>query len=270
MTVITSRLRSIASWQVTLGIALLALGFLIAAQLASEVQRVRYTTQERPVLVETALGLQGQQDALKDRILELRAQITELEAQGQGSAAAAQELNRELREARVAAGLLPLRGTGIVIQLNDSALPAPADGNEADYFVTAADVQRIVEELWLSGAEAIAINGERVTTSTAFVEIGTSILVNSAYLSPPYQVSALGPAELYDRLSRSEGYTDFIVTRVEEFGIQVAFAEPGEVDIPAFAGTVTLRNARPTGAPPEPGASPATSPQPSPVATDGG
>jgi len=246
VTIITARLRSIASWQVTLGLALLALGFLIAAQLASEGQRVRYTTQERPVLVETAADLQAQQDALKNRILELRTQIGELEAAGQGSAVAAQELNRALREARIAGGLLPLRGTGIVIQLNDSALPAPADGTETDYFVTALDAQRIVEELWLVGAEAIAINGERVTTSTAFIEIGASILVNSAYLAPPYQVSALGPPDLYDRLSRSEGYTDFLVARVEKFGIQVAFAEPGEIDIPAFAGTVTLQNARPT------------------------
>ena len=48
------RLRAIPSWQITLGLALLALGFLVAAQLASEVPRSRYTTQERTPLVETA------------------------------------------------------------------------------------------------------------------------------------------------------------------------------------------------------------------------
>ena len=66
------RLRAIPSWQITLGLALLALGFLVAAQLASEVPRARYTTQERTPLVETADELQAQQDGLKARILELR------------------------------------------------------------------------------------------------------------------------------------------------------------------------------------------------------
>ncbi len=77
-----ARLRAIPSWQITLGVALLALGFLVAAQLASEGPRVRYTTQERTPLVETANELQTQQDGLKDRILELRAQIQGVEAQG--------------------------------------------------------------------------------------------------------------------------------------------------------------------------------------------
>ena len=78
------RLRAIPSWQVTLGVALLALGFLIAAQLASEGPRVRYTTQERTPLVETANELQSQQDVLKQRILDLRAQIQVVEGPGRG------------------------------------------------------------------------------------------------------------------------------------------------------------------------------------------
>ena len=66
------RLRAIPSWQITLGVALLALGFLIAAQLATEGPRVRYTTQERTPLLQTADDLQAEQDGLKSRILDLR------------------------------------------------------------------------------------------------------------------------------------------------------------------------------------------------------
>jgi hypothetical protein len=42
---------------------------------------------------------------------------------------------------------------------------------------------------------------------------------------------------------------DLIRTRAQGFGIRVSVAEPDEVDIPAFAGTVTLRYARPEPAP---------------------
>jgi uncharacterized protein YlxW (UPF0749 family) len=243
------RLRAIPTWQVTLGVALLALGFLIAAQLASEGPRVRYTTQERTPLVETADELQAQQDALKQRILDLRAQIQVVEGQGEGSAAVVRGLNDRLQEARIAAGLIPLTGTGIVIQLEDSKQPVPPDGSESDYLVGSRDIRVVVEELWGAGAEAIAVNGERITPTSAIIDVGTSLLVNSAYLAPPYQITALGPPDLYDRLSASAGFVDFVRSRSEGYGIGVSLAEPASVDMPAFVGTVTLRYSRPIASP---------------------
>jgi len=243
------RLRAIPSWQVTLGAALLALGFLIAAQLGSEGPRVRYTTQERTPLLETATELQTQQDELKARILGLRTDIQRVEGQGTGSADLVRQLNSQLEEARIAAGLIPLTGTGIVLQLDDSQAPVPPGASQADYLVGSHDLRTVVEELWIAGSEALAINGERVTTTTAIIDIGSSLLVNSAYLAPPYQVTALGPTDIYERLSRSPGFIEFVQARAEGYGIRLSFAEPESVDMPAFAGIVTLRYSRPLASP---------------------
>jgi uncharacterized protein YlxW (UPF0749 family) len=239
-------IRSIASWQITLGVALLALGFLIAAQLRTEAPRVRYASNERVALVETATELQGRQDALKQQLLDLRKEIQDLESQGQGSAALFKDLNDRLREARLAAGLTALQGPGLVLQLRDSANAAPPGQNPTDYLVSARDLRTVVEELWLAGAEAIAVNGERVTASGAIIDIGGSVLLNSAYLSPPYQISAIGPPDLFDQVNGSAGFRDFVRARVEAFGLQVTFAELADVTIPAYAGTINLRYARPT------------------------
>ena len=225
----------------TLGVALLALGFLIAAQLASEGPRVRYSTQERAPLVGAVLDLQGQQARLKQQILDLRSQIQDLEETGQGGAVVSQELNDRLGKARIAAGLVAMTGPGLAIQLTDSTATVPQDANERDYLVSGTDVQTVVEELWLAGAEAVAVNGERVTVGTAIVDIGGSVLVNSAYISPPYQVAAIGPATMYDRLTHSPGFVDFVRARAEAFGIGVSYATPAAVDLPAYAGTVNLR-----------------------------
>ena len=249
--------RTRPSWQITLGAALLALGFLIAAQLASQSPRVRYTTQERTPLLETAGELQTQQDDLKARILQLRDQIQGVEGLGAGSADQVRQLNTDLQQARIAAGLIPLTGSGIVLQLEDSQEPVPPDASQADYLVGSHDIRAVVEELWMAGAEAIAINGERVTPTTAIIDIGPSLLVNSAYLAPPYQVTALGAADLYQRLSTSPGFIDFVRARAQRYGIRLSFAEPESVDMPAFVGTVTLRYSRPLASPP---ASPADVP----------
>jgi uncharacterized protein YlxW (UPF0749 family) len=248
VTALVARIRAIPSWQVTLAVALLVLGFLIAAQLAVEGPRVRYTTQERSTLVETALGLQGQQDALKGRILDLRTQIGQLEASDPGSAAQVQQLNDDLEQARIAAGLIALSGPGIVFRLEDAGAP----GGGVDALVSARDIRVVVEELWLAGAEAIAVNGERVTVSTAFLDIGGSVLANSAYLAPPYTIAAIGPTNLYDRVRSSASFVAFVSDRVEATGIQLSVAELDTVEVPAFAGTVNVRFGKPVESPATP------------------
>jgi uncharacterized protein YlxW (UPF0749 family) len=239
-----ARIRRIPSWQLTLGAALLALGFLIAAQLSSEGPRIRYTSLERTPLVETAIDLQAQQEALKAQVLELRAKIQELEAAGQGGTQLTRDLNDQLERARIAGGLVAMSGPGVVIRLKDSSLPVPTDANSRDYLVSGQDVLTVVEELWLAGAEGVAVNGERVTASTAVVDIGGSVLVNSAYLAPPYDVRAIGPKAMYDTLLASPGFVDFVRSRSETFGIGVEYAVLDAVDLPAYAGSLNLRYGR--------------------------
>lgn len=241
MTAVASRIRAIPTWQLTLGLALLALGFLVAAQMAAEGPRVRYTSQERTPLVETVQDLQAQQDQLKQQVLDARAAIQNLEAAGQGGAAVTKQLTDELQNARIAAGLVSMTGPGLVIQLSDSTLPVPADGNAQDYRVSGNDVLTVVDQLWASGAEGLSINGERFTVSTAIVDIGGSIVVNGAYVAAPYQISAIGPATMFDTLTHQQGFVDFVRARGEAFGIGISYATPDHVDLPAYAGSMNLR-----------------------------
>ncbi len=258
MSLLVARVRRVPTWQVTLGVALLVLGFLIAAQLAAEGPRVRYSSEERTPLIDTTLKLQSQQDALKDQIVALRKSIQTIEQDSAGSQAAIRTLNDRLEEARIAAGLIRLTGTGIVLKVEDSTEPVPPNGNEADYLVGAADLRTLVDQLWLAGAEAIAVGDERITTSSAIIDIGGSVLVNAAYLAGPYQITAIGPPDLFARLSAAPGFQEFVRTRRGSFGIGISWAEPGTVDVPAFAGSVTLRESRPVGTP-----APVVTPEPS-------
>ena len=245
MSALAPRIRSIPSWQVTLGLALLVLGFLIATQFRAEEPRVRYTTQERGPLVETVLSLQQSQEDLKARILALNEGIsTELSA-GKGDATLIAQLTDELDAARLAAGLIAVEGPGLVIQLEDADLPAPPGASEADLRVTGRDIRTIVDQLWLSGAEAVAVNGERVVGPTAVLEIGGSILVNAAYLTPPYQIAAIGEPGMYDRLAQERDFARFLADRSAGAGIRVSVAEPDSVLVPAYAGTIVLRYGRP-------------------------
>jgi uncharacterized protein YlxW (UPF0749 family) len=236
---ILGRLRRLPSVQVTLAIALLVLGFLIAAQIAAEGPRTRFSTEERSPLIETSLGLQAQQEALKAEIVRLRARIGDLEAQDPGAADSLRRLYADLEDARIAAGLIAVTGRGLAFKLEDGGLGG------VDALVTARDVRTLVNELWLAGAEGIAVNGERLVGSSAVLDIGGSILANSAYLTAPYTITAIGPADLYDRLRGSVNFVAFVQGRVDQSGLRLSVAELDKADLPAFAGTVSLRYAAP-------------------------
>jgi len=246
MSALVARFRGLPSVQVALSFALLVLGFLIAAQVTGEKPRTQYSTQERAPLIQTALDLQAQQETLKAKILELRKKIGDLEAQDPGAAASLRQLYADLENARLAAGLIAISGPGLAFRLDDGT---PGGGVDAQ--VSAQDVRILVQQLWLAGAEGIAVNGERLSTTSAVIDIGGSILVNSAYLAPPYQVSAVGPQDLYQRLQGSASFVDFVQGRINRAGISLSVAELSSVDLPAFAGTVNLRYAAavPSGAP---------------------
>ncbi|HEU4571500.1 MAG TPA: DUF881 domain-containing protein, partial [Candidatus Limnocylindrales bacterium] len=214
------------------------------AQLRSEGPRVRYTTQERSPLVETALGLQANQEALKARILDLNRQIRDIQGTTEGNAVLVRNLNDQLEGARIAAGLVAVEGPGIVLELDDSSLPVPTGATAADYRVTPQDLRTVVDALWRAGAEAISINGERITAVTGITDVGGSVLVNYAYVTPPYQVTAIGTKGLYERLTAIDSFGELVRTRADAFGIKLSFAEPGTVVVPAFAGPVTLNEAR--------------------------
>lgn len=239
MSVVVARLRGLPSVQVTLAFALLVLGFLIAAQIAAEGLRIRYSTEERAPLIETALGLQSQQEALKAEILQLRQRIGELEAQDPSAADHLRRLYADLEDARIAAGLIAVSGPGVAFRLEDGSIGG------VDALVSARDVRTLVQELWLAGAEGIAVNGERLVGSSAVIDIGGSILVNSAYLAPPYTVTAVGPPDLYARLQGSASFVQFVNGRIEPSGVGLSVAELETADLPAFAGTVGLRFAQP-------------------------
>lgn len=245
MTSLAARIRRVPGWQWTFAVALLALGFLIAVQLGAEGPRVRYSSSERPPLLETARELDEAQAALETRILDLRAQIAATEAAMAGNDAAVVELNEALKEARLAAGLVEIEGPGLVVRIDDSTQPVPPGVAAADYLVTSSDLRDLVVELWQAGAEAISVNGERIAQTTAFTDIGSSILVNSAYLQPPYDLSIIGPPEMYDRLTTSPRFIEFVRERVQGYGLELGFLPSEAVVVPAFAGAVSITFGRP-------------------------
>lgn len=105
---------------------------------------------------------------------------------------------RQLAAAELASGAVAVTGPGIVVTLDDrpeDAGPVAGlgrGGQLADGRVQDRDLQELVNGLWDGGAEAVTVNGLRLTARTAIRSAGEAILVDFRPLSPPYVVQAIG------------------------------------------------------------------------------
>lgn len=100
-------------------------------------------------------------------------------------------------------GLQTVSGPGMVVELFD----APADvltGGEVsanDLVVHQQDVDAVMNALWMGGAEAMSIQGIRISSSTPVRCIGNVILVGGSSFAPPYRIEAIGdPQSLSDAI----------------------------------------------------------------------
>lgn len=187
-----------------------------------------------------------------DRTRRLRAELANLQADldalatgGTARQRALAGLTRQREALAPAAGLRALHGPGLVVELSDSTLRESPTGDPNDLVIHEQDLQAVVNALWAAGAEAIAINGERITSRSAVRCVGNTLLLHGSVYAPPYRVSALGePASLDEGLGLSEEVADFRSV-AQEFRLGFRVARSPALVLPAFRGVTTMSIAKP-------------------------
>jgi len=110
-------------------------------------------------------------------------------AQGQSASAL---VNERLKEVKMNAGLIGLVGPGLRITLDDSKRAAVGQEDKMLFLIHEGDIRGIFNALWNGGAEAISVNGQRVTTNTEVYCLGSYIQINGTRQMPPYVIEAIG------------------------------------------------------------------------------
>jgi uncharacterized protein YlxW (UPF0749 family) len=234
-------------WAVSIATALVVVGFVAAAQWNSSGVRQQFTTSAQQVLARQVLDLQREEGSLTEQLGTKEAQIREFQAKSAGSQTTLDSLNRQLQVARLAAGLTRVQGPGVIIEIADSKRIVPGGDNPANFIVLVDDLRDLVAALWASGAEAISINGERLVATSSIYGVGSSILVNTAFLSPPFRIEAIGPDGLLERFQANPAFVGRVKQRIESFGLEFATANAASLDLQPFVGSTRLRWATPVG-----------------------
>lgn len=90
-------------------------------------------------------------------------------------------------------GFNPVKGEGIKIIINDNPNVSRVDFSATnEYFVQAPDLRDLVNILYLNEANAIAINGKRISPLTPIRSIFDSIFLENVQINPPFIIEAVG------------------------------------------------------------------------------
>jgi uncharacterized protein YlxW (UPF0749 family) len=186
--------------------------------------------------------LATQAERLRAQVAVERSQVLGADTQGQDAEVARLEL---------ATGATAVHGPGLVVTLDDApdagtGTTASRGGQPGDGRIYDRDLQDVVNALWAAGAEAVSINGQRLTALTAIRSAGEAILVDFRPLAPPYALRAIGDVDtLQTRFVDSETARRF-QTWTSLYGIGFDVARAPELRLPA-ASSPDLRVAVPGG-----------------------
>jgi uncharacterized protein YlxW (UPF0749 family) len=190
--------------------------------------------------------LEDQNRALKARVQSLQADVKAGEDESARRSTAAQEVKAQLDEQKALAGLTPLHGPGLTVLLHDGVDPNSSADHSLGWTVHYQDLQDVVNVLWASGAEAIAVNGQRIVPSTAFHYAGVNILVNNASrLSAPYTVIALGdPPALANGIGNPDQLAE-LKSRNRIYGLGFSWLRSTRLSVAAYDATFLVKYAQP-------------------------
>ncbi len=188
-------------------------------------------------------SLLGQIESRRDRVSSQQQTLTDLRSDARILEAELATITQAIGSAEgtierldLSAGLSRVTGPGLRIVVDD---PPGADDNE---LVRADDLGLLLDGLWNAGAEAIAVDGQRITAVTALRNSGTSIGVNRVPLRAPYSIRVIGnsrtlEANLLDTTSGLawQALVDQLGFRVEVDNVDEMTLPPGRLRTLAVA-----------------------------------
>lgn len=191
--------------------------------------RVQELTMER-IQVERDL------DHLQGEAADLNAKLQEA---GKGHTEATGALESELSKIRLYAGLAAVAGPGVEVNLEN-----PPEVSRHDvYNVRDEDLLKVINDLRGAGAEAIAVNEQRILATSEVRLAGNHINVNLTRLTPPYKVTAIGnPDTLKSSLEIKGGLVEYL----NAAGITVKVSPKDKILVPAYTGGLRFDYAKPT------------------------
>ena len=150
-------------------------------KVVSQTDVTSLTTKRESELREELESWQSKYDDTANQLTQAQANLDEYKNKINDTQASSELLDKELQQAELYLGKTDVEGQGIIIEISDGTSNVVAD-----------DLISLMNELKTAEAEAISVNGQRVTNLTEFADVDSYIVVNGTRLSSPYTIQVIG------------------------------------------------------------------------------
>jgi uncharacterized protein YlxW (UPF0749 family) len=192
---------------------------------------------ERRELVGQVDQARSQVNDDRTRLLSLQREVRQLQTRQLSGDTSAQGILDTIKLLGIRAGTVPVRGPGVRV-VADDAPGADSARNE----VLDSDLQKLVNGLWEAGAEAISLNGQRLTNLSTIRLAGGAITVNAHSLRRPYVVSAIGDKDTlparFAETSSGQAWLDL----QREVGLKLKITPVSSLRLPAAEASLRYAN----------------------------
>ncbi|MFF2046158.1 DUF881 domain-containing protein [Kitasatospora sp. NPDC058170] len=257
-----SRIPGTVRGLLTLGAGLALVGAVVTVGAVNAHESAPTLAKERDALIHRINDSNGSADNLQKQVQDLRRKVDSAQQQALPSGAG------DPASLAGAVGLGEVAGPGAKLVLEDAAGtgaggnvdPRAGQGFGNSGRLRDRDLQLVVNGLWDAGAEAVSINGQRLTALSAIRAAGEAVLVDNRPLVPPYNVLVLGDGPKLVTAFESTMAGQYLRLLQEKYGIKSTISAQKNLTLPAAVG-VTLRTAQPFTPEPSPTPTP-TAPTP--------
>ncbi|MDO5048325.1 MAG: DUF881 domain-containing protein [Actinomycetaceae bacterium] len=212
--ILTVRFRPI---HLVIALMMLALGFALVSQIKIQSSDPLDGVQEDE-LVLLLDQLTQAEEQMRDERSVLSDQLEKLQSEQSQEQAARESALRELRQAQILGGTVPVEGPGLIMTVTEGGTPI-SEGK----FVT------VLGELRNAGAEAIELNGNRVVASSYITRDESGMKVSGNPISSPYVWKIIGDADtIQPALEIAKGATSQL--RASEATIDITRADLVTID----------------------------------------
>ena len=198
-------------------VALALAGFVLALGISERILNDPVVNDQRTALAERIVAAEARNEELSQQVIARRQELAAAREDNLEVTVEGLQLASEIQALELATGYAPVQGPGAVVVLTDAPVAEGEQGTDVER-VLDSDIQRAVNGLWSAGAEAIAVNDQRLTAQSAIRSAAGAILVNYRPLKPPYRVEAIGPPNLAE-LFQGTPDAEELASVSQQFGI---------------------------------------------------
>ncbi len=228
------------AWQIPVAIACIVLGIMVGLQYRAHSASTPIQVDDRRKMLELVRTLEAERNRMSAEISDLRSRISDMETASNKIGVVGKQIQEQLNNSRIEAGLTGMKGPGIIVVLSDSPRTPPINTDPYFYIVHDVDLSALVNELWSAGAEAVSVNEQRIVTRSSIRCVGPTVLVNGVRIAAPYTVKGIGPSDLETALRMPGGFLDSMAALIGNGG-QVTINRADEVTIMPYEGSIAFR-----------------------------